>query len=1105
PELNPDDLSECRTLGEIVTYLNSQSDNSQSLNSHTLNSQSIQTADIQTCMLSVVSEKTGYPAEMLTLEMDMEADLGIDSIKRVEILASVQDQQPELPELNPDDLSECRTLGEIVTYLNRSFHNNAQKSAQSSIENNAQNSTPSLAQNSNNEIDAIKASSIGATFSANTQLPPHNEVTLKKQPAAAKPSTSDHTAAYGNNPCIVIIDDGHNAGVLAEKVKKEGLNAAVITLPSGYSQSPLNAAVTHFQIQAFDEASIKSVIKQMLNNVGTIAGYIHLHPSAPSSKDSNKGNAEQALDLNDASLQHIQHALLWAKLLQPHLAIEESHVEKNSRNEYSHRRSFITVSRIDGGFGYLSPTHIQSAELNQGALAGLTKTLSHEWPLTDCKSMDICPDLDASALSTAIINEMFNPNKDEIEIGINAQGRYQLVPTQALEDSSQEAETHLKQASSHQKVDHTDKILVTGGAKGVTLECALTLAKSTQAHFILAGRSEHLSLEQRPEWAKNKTANELKAAAVNHEMSQNRTPTPKHIEQLIWPIQSSLMIDEALAAFEKVGASAEYLAMDISDKASVRSHLENMIALTDITGLIHGAGVLADKHIQHKTLDEFNRVYNTKVTGLHSLLEVLDVSKLKLVALFSSAAGFYGNAGQSDYAMANEILNKAALQLHQSHPHMKVMSFNWGPWDGGMVNPALKKMFTERGVYVIPIDAGTQLFNDVLLSDNVTRPHAVQLLVGSSMQGTTHEENETSIKVESTAAKKPSASDVSLSQHSPASMASTIASSMASNRFNTASIFNGNEKLTFTQILNLADISFIEDHCIAGKPVLPTVCAIQWMKQVTLSLLNQDAESIRLETNVHIVVKDYKLLKGVIFDEGSKTLELTLTPNKSATSAHNELMAIIHCDGLPQYSARLKIQALSPYHENDRAPNGAINTLDSDLSQFTSITGNRLYHNASLFHGPRFQGIKQVTYFDDNTLIAQCILPSVLNEECGVFTPSVHRGESQPFAEDCLLQAMLVWARLKYDAASLPSSIGEFITYSPLMANEVGSIHLEVIKSTQRTLLANVVLYHQNGQVSAIMQSARITISKNLNAAFNAHPNTALTNLNHEPSHNVSV
>ncbi len=47
-------------------------------------------------MMEVVADKTGYPAEMLDLAMDMEADLGIDSIKRVEDLGTVQDQLPTL-------------------------------------------------------------------------------------------------------------------------------------------------------------------------------------------------------------------------------------------------------------------------------------------------------------------------------------------------------------------------------------------------------------------------------------------------------------------------------------------------------------------------------------------------------------------------------------------------------------------------------------------------------------------------------------------------------------------------------------------------------------------------------------------------------------------------------------------------------------------------------------------------------------------------------------------------------------------------------------------------------------------------------------------------
>lgn len=72
---------------------------------------------ISKALLEVVSDKTGYPTEMLELEMDLEADLGIDSIKRVEIMGTLQESFPQLPKLSPEELAEKRTLAQIVQYL----------------------------------------------------------------------------------------------------------------------------------------------------------------------------------------------------------------------------------------------------------------------------------------------------------------------------------------------------------------------------------------------------------------------------------------------------------------------------------------------------------------------------------------------------------------------------------------------------------------------------------------------------------------------------------------------------------------------------------------------------------------------------------------------------------------------------------------------------------------------------------------------------------------------------------------------------------------------------------------------------------------------------
>ena len=131
-EIPADDLVEMRTLGQIVEYLQSslnkdQATEIESITAHdedpqTRSSQETVSApvnDITSVLMDIVSEKTGYPQQMLEPEMDMESDLGIDSIKRVEILGTAQEKIPSLPEIPGEQLAELRTLGQIIEYLNQ--------------------------------------------------------------------------------------------------------------------------------------------------------------------------------------------------------------------------------------------------------------------------------------------------------------------------------------------------------------------------------------------------------------------------------------------------------------------------------------------------------------------------------------------------------------------------------------------------------------------------------------------------------------------------------------------------------------------------------------------------------------------------------------------------------------------------------------------------------------------------------------------------------------------------------------------------------------------------------------------------------------------------
>ncbi|WP_368873449.1 SDR family NAD(P)-dependent oxidoreductase [Shewanella algae] len=963
PQLDAATLSECRTLGQIVDYLQQSAGVDSSAQPEPVSNQS----DITAIMLQVVAEKTGYPAEMLELGMDMEADLGIDSIKRVEILGTVQDKLPELPQLDAASLSECRTLGQIIDCFAGSSAEHAAEPLTQTYE--TPNTQPSVA------------------------LPPHSGVNLKKLPAADRFSGASAEALFAANSCALLLDDGHNAGVLAKKLTDSGISVTLVRPAATDSQSALDSKLPILTLASNDDAGVKALIAGLKQQV---AIYIHLQPQLP------REQLEELMPLNITAKTQVQLSFLFAK----HLSLTWQAPTKG-------RRAFITVARMDGQLGFSG----QPCELNQSALFGLTKTLAQEWPQVHCRALDLAPELDASALASQVMDALYSPSQDPLEWGKSAAGRVTLVATST--DDQIAADTGMAPC----RLDSSDKILVTGGAKGVTLDCALALARESGSHFILAGRSKALALEAFPDWAKGLESGQLKAAAITALMAKGQKLSPKEVEALIKPLVNALEIHAALKRFEAIGASAEYLSLDVSNPDAVASTLAPIQALAPISGLIHGAGVLADKHIADKTLAELELVTGTKVGGLFALLKALAPNKkatehLKLLALFSSAAGFYGNTGQSDYAMANEILNKTAHRLHHELPTTRVISFNWGPWDGGMVNAALKQMFESRGVYVIPREAGAKLFAEAILARSEP-----QLLIGSSMQGPDGKQG--------------------------------------LNHTDTLEAQAGPQ--TLSRSIKRQELALLEDHCIGGNPVWPTVCALQWMLQSAQSLFGGDWRAV-----------DYKLLKGVVFDTDEKRLQLSLT-----LGTDGELQASISCDERPQYQATLLPLIQQPLiqqpliQQHASQPLAHVSMTEIGEGEFQVLQGSEFYHSGALFHGPQLQAITEVLQFDDQGLSCRYRLPDAASSE-----------DRALIQQDALLQAMLIWARLKYDAASLPSSLAALWQNALLPENDTGLIRLQVTKHSSRQLSADLALFNAEGQLQTGLENAKVTISKGLNAAF---------------------
>jgi NAD(P)-dependent dehydrogenase (short-subunit alcohol dehydrogenase family) len=302
-----------------------------------------------------------------------------------------------------------------------------------------------------------------------------------------------------------------------------------------------------------------------------------------------------------------------------------------------------------------------------------------------------------AAAAERLADELLNGAADR-EIGLTADGgRTAFVSTER------------EPSGGANVVTANSVIVVSGGGRGVTAATVIELARNTRPRIALLGRSV---LDEEP--ANLHTISDdagLKKALLAAAQANGQRLTPRELGATTERILAAREIRATLQALQAAGSEATYLPCDITDPVATAATLEQIRAKWGpITGIVHGAGVLADKRLAEKTSDDFQRVFGTKIGGLRSLLAATADDPLSVICLFSSVAARTGNAGQADYAMANEVLNRVAHELTRQRSGCVVKSIGWGPWAGGMVTPLLKAKFDEMGVPLIPLDSGARHF-----------------------------------------------------------------------------------------------------------------------------------------------------------------------------------------------------------------------------------------------------------------------------------------------------------------------------------------------------------------------------------------------------------
>ncbi|GAA3019412.1 hypothetical protein GCM10020229_33330 [Kitasatospora albolonga] len=1033
--MGPEQLGELRTLGQIVEFMSAAAPAAPAPAAPAPVA-AVPSADVASALLAVVSAKTGYPVEMLDLGMDVEADLGIDSIKRVEILGVLSEQFPSDTHMGPEQLGELRTLGQIVEFMSGAVAPAAAPVAAPVAAPaapavdvagallavvSAKTGYPvemldlGMDVEADLGIDSIKRVEIlgvlSEQFPSDTHMGPEQlgelrtlgqivefmSGTVAPQPVAAPvveasapvaavlpgrlgrthatltelPLPDRLVGAYPAGSGALLVDDGGElTPVLAERLAAEGWQVQVLRLPGVTREVE---GVRNLALNSWGVNELADRIEELTQ--------VRLAVNLAVRRDGDWADG----------VRRLSHALLTAKHL----------VEPLTRAADGGRACFATVTRLDGGFGLAG---VDEALAPSGGYGGLVKTLAVEAPELFCRAVDLAPALSDAAAVELLLDELLDAAAEPVQVGHDGTRRVTLglLTTDQLPATTEPVAAPTSE----------DLIVVTGGARGITARCVVDLAATHKPGFLLLGRT---ALAGEPAWAQGITGDaELKAAAVAQLRTAGEKPTPKRVEQLYQGVVGEREIRRTLAEVQAAGGTAEYLAVDITDAAATAKALAPYAA--KVTGLVHGAGVLADQLISAKKASEIERVFAPKLTGLRSVLDALPADGLKHVVLFTSVAGFFGNRGQSDYAMANEALNAWAAGWKRKHPQARVTALNWGAWDSGMVSPQIKAVFRERGITLIPEEVGTALFTGQFAPE---RGQDVVTVLGPTTPLSVREQ-------------------------------SVPEATVLERRLDV-----------------LAGDPIVADHVIGGVPVLPAAVALGWAVGAVERLSGGTVRQVR----------DFAVHKGVTFDGGEHgSFQLAASPAGDGATTEVVIRSVA-ADGAvrPHYAAGVVLGA-DPAGEVNRPSMAGLPALGRgrDAAGF--------YADGTLFHGEALRGLRKVLAEDESRLVLEAQL-SELRPGNGAFGASLYG----PGTADLLLQAALVWMRLYRSTASLPLSVARAELFQALPDGEPFLIVVEPVSANGVSASLTVTACAPGGRVLARFGGISLVSTPQLAAKFAAN------------------
>jgi len=422
--------------------------------------------------------------------------------------------------------------------------------------------------------------------------------------------------------------------------------------------------------------------------------------------------------------------------------------------------------------------------------------------------------------------------------------------------------------------------------------------------------------------------------------------------------------------------------------------------LGKFTAVVHAAGITEDGAVAETSEESVERVLATKVSGFWGAMLATAQDPLRTVIGIASWAGRFGNAGQTSYAAANAALSHAISSLARKRPGVRAASLEYPPWEGtamvAKIPPLARAALSEQGVPFIDDAAGMAAF------------------VGALRGGWT--------------------GPILLSHEQPA------------------------RRIAHRLRLHVsrADHPYLEDHQLAGQPVLPLSAA--------LDAAAYAAAEASGTPGAPLLVRDFRLRQPIrIADAAQFTVSVSGSGELAVSLSSAPAGATRAFSRPPAYTA-----FATPAADVGPALSSALPAPPPSGAPDLPMTLEEFYGGFT-FHGPRMQAIQSI-----EQISPQGIVGWVRTSKPADWIRQPRRSEwtVDPLALDGAFQLAAYWAWSHLQRAGFPVGIEEYVQLAPLGEGPVrASLTLE--QSAGDEVRGTIVLQSAGGQVLAVARGVQ--------------------------------